>query len=288
MLRRPAITVIGILVAGWVVNAAPAVADDGDAGTGSGGFWGSATDDGDDSGTDDGGTDDSSYDGTDSSSTGGGGGTDICDDESLTVQLGVAGGGCGAVGALDTGDPGYVPVVVDAREQAETAFERLSLATANVKIAPSPPLPTYPNLETWIWVPPSQWETLTMSVTAGATTVHVEARPVRIEIDAGERDQMKYSATTIDSAFYCSGPGRVWRESLGDDAQTPCGYTYQTTSKGNPAGGDHYDLTASIVYEGSWTCVGECTEPGGSLGQVNGPTGTQPVIVQERQSVVVD
>jgi hypothetical protein len=196
-------------------------------------------------------------------------------------------GSCAYAPALgDTGDPGVQPV--DARAEAERAFDSLELATPDVRLAPDPPLPTYPNLETWIWVPASQWQPLELSVTAGATTVHVEARPVRMEIDSGERDQMKYSAAEIDPSIVCYDPGRRWKKSLGDDAETTCGYTYQTTSADNPAGGNRYRLTASIVYEGSWTCVGQCTEDGGSLGEAAGPTSSQPVDVQERQSVVVD
>jgi hypothetical protein len=291
MLRRRAVVVASALAASFALATGPAGADDG-AGSDGGTIWGIVDeyDGGDDSSGSDSsgdGSDDTSYDGYDDSSSGGSGGSDYCADSLALQMLGVAGGGCGYVPLPDSGDPGVAPVVVDARDQAETAFEQLPLATADVRIAPGPPLPTYPNLETWVWVPQSQWETLELSVTAGATTVHVEARPVRIDIDAGERDTMKYSAAAIDSSFSCSGPGRAWRESLGDDAETSCGYTYQTTSKGNPAGGDHYDLTATIVYEGSWTCVGQCTEDGGSLGEVDGPTGSQPVVVQERQSVVV-
>jgi hypothetical protein len=291
MLRRPAVLMAGVLAAGLALGASPAVADDG-AGSDGGSIWGSVDEYGgsdDTSESDD--TGDGSYDGTDdfSSSSSGGGSGSGCGD-SLTLELaGLGGGNCGYVPYDDAGDPAAAAVpVVDARDEAEEAFERMPLATANIRMAPGPPLPTYPNLETWIWVPRSQWETVSLEVNAGATTVHVEARPVRIDIDSGERDQMKYASTTIDSTFSCSGPGRVWDKSLGDDAETSCGYEYMTTSSNNPAGGDDYRLTATIVYEGSWTCVGQCTEAGGSLGEVSGPTGTQPVVVQERQSVVVD
>lgn len=298
MLRSGAVLAAGVLVAGLAAVSGPAAADD-DAGTSQGGLWGevdessSAENNGtDNSGTDNNGTDSNGTDSTDSSGSGdggGGGGGDGCA-ESLALTVTDL-GNCGYVPLEgepeESGEP-EAPPVVDARDQAESAYERLSLATANVRIAPSPPLPTYPNLETWIWVPRSQWQPLTLDVTAGSTTVHVEARPVRVDIDAGEREAMKYSSAPIDSTFSCSGPGRAWDESLGDDAETSCGYTYQTTSSNNPSGSDHYELTAAIVYEASWTCVGQCSEDGGSLGETSGPTGSQPVVVQERQSVVVD
>jgi hypothetical protein len=292
MLRRQ-VAAVGCAVAGLMAaGLGPAVADD-DAGWGDGSIWGSVDEqDSGDDGSDGSDSSDGSSDDYDSGSTltpSGSGGGDSCDDGALTLEIAGLPGGCATAPALgDPADPGVVPVVVDAEDEAEKAFEQMALETANVHVAPGPPLPTYPNLETWIWVPRSQWQTLEMSVTAGATTVHVEARPVRIDIDSGERDQMKYSATAIDSTISCSGPGRVWRESLGDDAETSCDYTYLTTSADDPAGGDTYELTASIVYEGSWTCVGQCTSDGGSLGEAAGPTSSQSVEVQERQSVVVN
>jgi hypothetical protein len=287
MLRRQLVAVGGAVVALVTAGLGPVVADPGDgAGWGDGDVWAEADEHSDGSSSDDtdSGTDSSS--GTSSSTSSGG---EVCGTDSggglLMEMIGLE-GSCAYAPALDSGDPGVQ--LVDARAEAERAFDSLELATAEVHMAPDPPLPTYPNLETWIWVPRWQWQPLELSVTAGATTVHVEARPVRMEIDSGERDQMKYSAAAIDSEFVCYEAGRLWNESLGDGAETSCGYTYLTTSSDNPAGGDRYRLTASIIYEGSWTCVGQCTEAGGSLGEAAGPIGTQSVDVQERQSVVVD
>jgi len=289
MLRRRMAVVGGASAALLASGLGPAVANDDDAGWGDGVVWGSVDEEfGGDDGTDSSSGDDGSGDDfTGSTLSPSGSGGDSCDDGAMTLEIAGLPGGCATAPALgDPADPAAI-VVVDAEDEAEQAFEQLALETANVHMAPGPPLPTYPNLETWIWVPSSQWQTLEIEVNAGATTVYVEAQPVRIDIDSGERDQMKYSATAIDSTFSCSGPGRVWHESLGDDAETPCGYTYMTTSADNPAGGDTYELTASIVYEGSWTCVGQCSADGGSLGEAAGPTSSQSVDVQERQSVVV-
>jgi hypothetical protein len=292
MLRRRVAAAGTAFVAALVVGLAPAAADGGGdgAGWGAGGLWASADEESQTSDSGGGSADDGSDDSTSTDSwISSGGGGDSCDTGGGSLTLDFLGlqGNCGFAPALNAGDPGYV-APPDAEAEAEKAFDRMPLATADIHIAPGPPLPTYPNLETWVWVPRDQWKALTLTVTAGATTVHVEARPVRMEIDSGERDQMKYSSTTIDPTFVCSGPGRVWHESYGDDAETSCGYTYMTTSSHNPAGGDAYHLTGSIVYEGSWTCVGQCTAEGGSLGEVSGPTGTQDVEVQERQSVVVN
>ena len=289
MLRRRMAVVGGASAALLASGLGPAVANDDDAGWGDGVVWGSVDEEfGGDDGTDSSSGDDGSGDDfTGSTLSPSGSGGDSCDDGAMTLEIAGLPGGCATAPALgDPANPAAI-VVVDAEDEAEQAFEQLALETANVHMAPGPPLPTYPNLETWIWVPSSQWQTLEIEVNAGATTVYVEAQPVRIDINSGERDQMKYSATTIDSTFSCSGPGRVWHESLGDDAETPCGYTYMTTSADNPAGGDTYELTASIVYEGSWTCVGQCSADGGSLGEAAGPTSSQSVDVQERQSVVV-
>jgi hypothetical protein len=290
MLRRRVVAAGGAVLALMAASLGPAVADPGDgAGWGDGDVWAQADEQNDGDGSNDSGTGGGDVsDGTAlSNSSGGSSGGSSCENEAgggLLMELMGLEGSCAYAPAL--GDPGVQPV--NARAAAERAFDSLDLATADVHLAPDPPLPTYPNLETWIWVPASQWQPLELSVTAGATTVHVEARPVRMEIDSGERDQLKYSAAEIDPSLVCYDPGRRWKKSLGDDAETTCGYTYQTTSADNPAGGNRYRLTASIIYEGSWTCVGQCTEAGGSLGEAAGPSSSQSVDVQERQSVVVD
>src|SRR5262245_19895299 len=296
MLRRQ-LGAIGGAVVALTASLGPAVADPGGdgAGWGDGDVWAQADEQGSDSG---GGSSDGSGP---SGDTSGGSSTSLSSPSSGGDACGTASGGgmlmqllglqgsCAYAPALDNGEPGVAPVpVVDARAEAEKAYDSINLATPDIQLAPDPPLPTYPNLETWVWVPRSQWAPVELSVTAGATTVHVEARPVRMEIDSGERSQMKYSSAGIDSSFVCYDAGTPWNRSLGDDAETSCGYTYQTTSSDNPDGGNRYRMTADIVYEGSWTCVGQCTEEAGSLGEAAGPTSSQPVDVQERQSVVVE
>lgn len=174
---------------------------------------------------------------------------------------------------------------VDPWVLARRALDQVQLATADIRLSPGPPNPTYPTIPTWVWVPRDQWQMLSLSVSAGATTVYVEARPVRMELDSGERSTMKYSPTPIDSSFVCGDAGRVWRPGMGEDATT-CSYTYATTSLGSVFGDDRYHVTGQIIYDAAWTCVGQCSDDGGSLGEVPGPTGEQGVEVVERQSVV--
>lgn len=177
---------------------------------------------------------------------------------------------------LCQGDPEPVVEAVPAVDPwvlARRALDQMQLATADIHTAPALPRMTYVGLETWLWVPESQWSTLSLSVSAGATTVHVEARPVRADWNLGE------------GTISCADAGRAWIRGMDSDEETSCGYAYSSTSHDQPR--ERYPVTATIVYAASWTCVGQCTSDGGSLGEVSGLPGESALRVGERQSVVV-
>lgn len=164
--------------------------------------------------------------------------------------------------------------VPDPAELAKSALERLPLASADLHTAPASSLQDFVHLETWLWVPQSQWTTLTKSVTAGGTTVAVTARPTKVVWDLGE-------GSTV-----CRDAGRPWLRGMSGDARTSCGYTYETTSVGQPGG--KYPVRATIVYQVDWVCTGVCLRDDGSLGEVSAVSGRSALKVGERQSVVVE
>jgi len=183
------------------------------------------------------------------------------------------GPGCAVGTAGGDPGPGQPAAPPDPGTLAQRALDTLQLATADIRMAPQPPDMTYVGLETWLWVPQAQWTPLGKSVTAGATTVHVDAHPVRVVWDLTE------------GSLNCDDAGRVWADGMDSDEQTSCGYTFSSTSADQPAGA--YEVAATIVYQVGWTCVGNCTSAGGTLGEVNGVTGESAIRVGERQSVVV-
>lgn len=169
--------------------------------------------------------------------------------------------------------PGASVAPPDPGELAQEAAGQLPLETASVQTAPQSPSPSYVGVENWLWVPESQWATLTRTVTAGGTSVTVTAEPDRVVWDLGP------GVTT------CYDPGRVWRAGMTDEALTTCGYTYAVTSIAEPEG--VFALSATIQYQVDWVCTGACTGSSGSLGLVDAPAGTGSLRVLQRQTVVV-
>ena len=170
-------------------------------------------------------------------------------------------------------DGGPVAAPPDPGELAESALGQLQLATAEVRIAPDYPDPAVVGIENWLWLPESQWQSLSKTVRAGGTAVTVTAKPERVVWD------MATGGTT------CFDAGRPWTKGMGDEAVTRCGYTYEQTSSAEPDG--VFRVAATIGYDVDWTCSGVCTTGAGSLGLVDAPAGAGAVRVVQRQTVVV-
>jgi hypothetical protein len=169
--------------------------------------------------------------------------------------------------------PGQQPGPPTPEQLASTAFQLMHLAKADIHTAPEPPAATYIGVENWLWIPPGQWATLRKSVTAGATTVTVEAAPAQIVWNLGP------------NPITCYGPGEAWGQGMTDAASTTCGYTYKETSDSEPHG--RFQITATIRYQVTWSCSGTCPTNGGDLGLVNAPVGASTMRVLQRQTVVV-
>lgn len=175
--------------------------------------------------------------------------------------------------------PWFVPTgggpVPDPARLAQKALGEIQLATAQVSTAPAAPHAEVVGVEVWLWVPQSQWVSLTKTVRAGATSVTATAVPNVVTWSMGDGS----------SPMQCGDAGRVWEASYTDAAQTDCGYTYQTLSAGEPGGVFH--ITATISYSVTWTCAGACTSKTGSLGLVAAPAGGGSIRSVQRQTVVV-
>lgn len=169
--------------------------------------------------------------------------------------------------------PGQAPGPPDPGQLASEAVGLLRLPPAEVHTAPQAPDHTYIGIENWLWVPQSQWATLSKTVTAGATSVTVTARPSQVRWDMGPASQTCYAA------------GTEWRLGMTDAAQTNCGYTYSTTSDSEPHG--RFSISATISFQVDWTCTGACSDNSGTLGLVDAPAGLGSLQVLQRQTVVV-
>jgi hypothetical protein len=169
--------------------------------------------------------------------------------------------------------PGAEPGPPRPGELASRAVGLMPLATADLRTAPQSPDPTYVGVDTWMWVPESQWSTLSKMVRAGPTSVTVTAAPTEIVWDMGPEPVTCYS------------PGKAWEQGMTDAAATSCSYTYDRTSRSQPGG--VFTITATIRYEVDWSCAGACPVTSGSIGLVDAPVGSGTIRVLQRQTVVV-
>jgi hypothetical protein len=168
---------------------------------------------------------------------------------------------------------GQNPVLIDPAVLAQRALDQVKLATPNIHTAPQPPDMTYVGLETWLWMDPGQWNTLNVTVTAGATSVTVTAKPARATWD------LTTGSTT------CTSPGSAWVDGMSNAAETDCSYTWEQTSDGQAE--DAFPISSTITYQVDWTCSGACLTDTGTLGEVDGLPGAAAIRVDERQSVVI-
>jgi len=179
--------------------------------------------------------------------------------------------------ALDPGCAGwFVPgnaTPPDPRVLAQRALDRMKLATPKIHMAPQPPLMTYVGLETWLWMDAGQWSDLSLTVSAGPTSVTVVAKPVKATWD------LTAGSTT------CTSAGRPWVKGMSSAAQTDCSYTFQKVSDFEPDG--QFKVTSTLTYQVDWVCSGACIVGTGTLGQVDGLPGVSAIRVGERQTVVI-
>lgn len=189
----------------------------------------------------------------------------------LWVCTTVAGTEPGQSGWFYVADGAPTPSLIDPGELAKGAVDQMDFEYAEAQIAPGPDWHTFIGIENWMWIPENQWRVLSLRVSAGGTTVTVNATPAQVQWDMGTGTKTCYDA------------GRAWVEGMSDDAQTTCGYTYDDIEN---SVGDTHDVSARIVYQIDWTCTGACLTTAGDLGSIRALAGDATSIeVLQRQTV---
>jgi hypothetical protein len=146
----------------------------------------------------------------------------------------------------------WVPERVDPRVLAERAADRVAIPAVQIGMNPRPEQGAVVNVETWLWVDASSWNSVTAQASAGNVVVTATASPRRVIWDMGNGDRVT-----------CEGPGTAYDPSRPSSEQsTDCSYTYRKSSARAPGGA--YTVTATVVWEVSWTVTGAAG--GGSLG----------------------
>jgi hypothetical protein len=145
-----------------------------------------------------------------------------------------------------------------------------------------PPVPgtaparaTLVNLPTYLFVDPAGWSAHTATAAVPGTTVSVTAIPRWTRWHTGD------GASTT-----CAGPGAPPGQNSatppGQNSAAPgCGYVYRRTS--GPGG---FAVSVAVTYEITWTCVGLCDAPGGTLEPLIAEAATRLIVLQARAQLV--
>lgn len=159
---------------------------------------------------------------------------------------------------------------VDAMVLAERARDRVALPEPAVALNPPVGQNQIVNIPTLLWIDPAQWQPVTASASAGGVTSNVSARPVQVEWDMGNGDEIT-----------CSGPGTPYEDAMSAAAgDAACQYTYRRGSASAPDAA--FTVTATTVWEVAWDAEG--APGGGSLGTSRRST-SFPLRVAEIQAV---
>lgn len=146
----------------------------------------------------------------------------------------------------------WVPDRIDPRVLAEQAADRVPIPDVEIEMNPTPEQGAVVNVPTWLAINGATWRSVNAQAAAGGVVVTATAAPRRVVWDMGNGDRIT-----------CAGPGTpydVTRPS--SDQSTDCSYTYRQSSA--RADGNAFAVTATVVWEVSWTVAG--AGGGGSLG----------------------
>ncbi|WP_134324514.1 hypothetical protein [Cumulibacter soli] len=163
---------------------------------------------------------------------------------------------------------------------AEQAVTSVTVTTPDIVLDPFYLLDdgrhaTLKNAQTWIWIDPAQWKTLTPKVEVGPVWVEATITPQTIHVDPNDGVTPPYS---------CSGPGTTIPASTPiDEASPTC--SIQLTE---PTDGDTWPVEVWVSYSASWEGFDGTQMVSGTLDDlVSAPT-TIPLAVLTAKTELVD
>ena len=108
------------------------------------------------------------------------------------------------------------------------------------------------NVGMWMWADTDWWHSVTamawVPTVFGSAWARTTATPVRLRFITQDDGTAKGG---LVGAMDCAGPGREWSVPLGDEATSPCMYTYEHSSVSRDGG--VFVGVVSVDWEISWT-----------------------------------
>jgi hypothetical protein len=137
-----------------------------------------------------------------------------------------------------------------------------------------PPANGVVQVGTWFWADAGSWRPVSATAAIPDLSSTVTAVPVALTFDPGD-------GGLGSGAVTCAGPGPVWTTSIGDEAVSPCQYTYRHSSAMSPSGTWHTSMT--VTWDVSFSASNGASA---SLGQLTTSSSTD-LQVGELQAVIV-
>jgi hypothetical protein len=108
------------------------------------------------------------------------------------------------------------------------------------------------NVGMWMWADADWWHSVTamawVPTVFGSAWARTTATPVRLRFIS--QDDGTANGGLV-GAMECAGPGIEWSVAIGDEATSPCMYTYQHSSVSRD--GEVFVGVVSVDWEISWT-----------------------------------
>ncbi|WP_443322327.1 hypothetical protein [Streptomyces sp. 7N604] len=152
---------------------------------------------------------------------------------------------------------------------AQQAIRQIELPEPVIHTSPDEDFVQVVRVPTWMWVDASGWGPVTETARVPGVKVTATARPRKAVWSMGE-----------GGTVTCTGPGTPYSAEYRPEQPSPdCGYTYTTSSLGEP--GRSYRVSVAVTWDVEW-------EGGGQTGQVPGlvATAERQLVVDEVQAIV--
>lgn len=142
---------------------------------------------------------------------------------------------------IPDGQPGPAPLPSPA-ELAAMARNQLRLPTP--KINANPVGDQLVSLPTWLWLSSESWGDISATASVPGVSVTAVARPMSVTWSMGD-----------GGSVTCDSPGTAFTGGDPKSASPDCGYTYRTSSAGQPA--DAFPVTATVNWTVTWSGAGQ-------------------------------
>lgn len=168
------------------------------------------------------------------------------------------------------------------RQLAQRAAVTVRSRLARPKVSMAPPADAgVVNASSWLWIDPALWVPVSAFAWIPGDSGPIWARTTATPVSITFTTQDDGSATGSKSGrVTCTGPGRQWQPSDGDEARSGCMYTYRHSSVSRPNG--RFDARVEVQWRVTWT---SSTGSGGSL-PAERTTTPMSVRVDELQALV--